>query len=103
MAESAARDRDAASEAGGGNEDIAQLGYEEARDELLRVVSELEQGSQTLERSLALWERGEALADHCEQWLVGARSRLENARATRNEQNTAQEPSGHRDAPHEEA
>lgn len=39
--------------------DIADLSYEQARDELVRVVGELEQGSSTLEQSLALWERGE--------------------------------------------
>ena len=61
--------------------DVATLSYEAARDELVRVVAELEQGSATLERSLALWERGEALAARCEEWLVGARARLDAARA----------------------
>lgn len=61
--------------------DVQSLGYEAARDELVRVVSELEQGSATLERSLSLWERGEALAARCEEWLVGARARLDAARA----------------------
>lgn len=61
--------------------DVKSLSYEAARDELVRVVSELEQGSATLERSLALWERGEALAARCEEWLVGARARLDAARA----------------------
>lgn len=59
---------------------VADLGYEEARDELIRVVSELEQASPTLEHALALWERGEQLASRCEDWLVGARARLEAAR-----------------------
>ncbi|MBF4605721.1 MULTISPECIES: exodeoxyribonuclease VII small subunit [Curtobacterium] len=61
--------------------DVQSLSYEAARDELVRVVSELEQGSATLERSLSLWERGEALAARCEEWLVGARARLDAARA----------------------
>jgi exodeoxyribonuclease VII small subunit len=61
--------------------DVRSLSYEAARDELVRVVSELEQGSATLERSLGLWERGEALAARCEEWLVGARARLDAARA----------------------
>jgi exodeoxyribonuclease VII small subunit len=60
---------------------VQSLSYEAARDELVRVVGELEQGSATLERSLALWERGEALAARCEEWLVGARARLDAARA----------------------
>ncbi|MFZ4842375.1 exodeoxyribonuclease VII small subunit [Mycetocola saprophilus] len=63
------------------NPEIDALSYEEARDELVRVVSELEQGSATLEHSLELWERGEALAARCEQWLIGAKARLDAARA----------------------
>jgi len=62
-------------------DDISSLSYEEARDELIRVVNELEQGSSTLEHSLALWERGEALARRCEEWLLGAKARLDAARA----------------------
>lgn len=61
------------------NQDVAKLSYEEARDELVKVVAELEQGSVTLEQSLALWERGEALATACENWLSGARKRLDEA------------------------
>lgn len=59
---------------------VAELTFEQARDELVRVVAELEQGAPTLEQSLALWERGEALAAHCEQWLLGAKRRLDAAR-----------------------
>lgn len=55
----------------------APLGYEEARAELLDVVRTLEQGGASLEDSLALWERGERLAQVCQEWLDGARQRLE--------------------------
>lgn len=60
---------------------VADLSYEEARDELVQVVNRLEQGGITLEESLQLWERGEALAARCEEWLLGARRRLEAARS----------------------
>ncbi len=60
---------------------VETLSFEAARDELVRVVSELEQGAPTLEQSLALWERGEALAARCEEWLLGAKRRLDAARA----------------------
>lgn len=60
---------------------VSELSYEEARDELVQVVAKLEQGAATLEESLTLWERGEALASRCEEWLLGARKRLEAARA----------------------
>ncbi len=61
--------------------DVSKLSYEDARNELVAVVSQLEQGSPTLEETLALWERGEALAKRCEEWLVGAKERLNVARA----------------------
>ena len=65
------------------NADVAKLSYEQARDELIKVVAELEQGSVSLEASLALWERGEALANQCESWLSGARKRLDDAIASK--------------------
>ena len=51
--------------------------YEEAREELIDVVRRLETGGTTLEDSLALWERGEMLATLCQDWLDGARARLD--------------------------
>jgi exodeoxyribonuclease VII small subunit len=53
--------------------------YEEAREELIEVVRALETGGTTLEESLALWERGERLAGICQDWLDGARARLDKA------------------------
>ena len=53
------------------------LSYEAARDELIQVVNSLETGSATLEESLALWQRGEELANICQEWLDGARAKLE--------------------------
>lgn len=61
--------------------DIATLSYEQARSELVETVSRLEAGGVGLEESLALWERGEALADRCEAWLDGARAKLQEVRA----------------------
>ena len=52
------------------------LTYEQARDELASVVQQLESGGLTLEESLALWERGEVLAQHCQTWLDAARDRV---------------------------
>ncbi len=62
-------------------QDVASLGYEAARDELVDVVRRLEAGGEPLEASLALWERGEALAARCQQWLDGARARLDASTA----------------------
>lgn len=57
------------------------LAYETARDQLADVVRRLEAGGLNLEESLALWERGEALAKLCERHLAGARERVERALA----------------------
>ena len=62
-----------------------ELSYEQARTELATVVEKLEAGGTTLEESLALWERGEKLADICQRWLDGARTRLDAARGDRAE------------------
>lgn len=56
-----------------------ELSYEQARAELATVVEKLEAGGTTLEESLALWERGERLAEMCQRWLDAARARLEEA------------------------
>lgn len=61
------------------SKEIAKLSYEEARDELQSVVTQLEQQNVSLEASMALWERGEALAKHCEEFLSGARKKLDSA------------------------
>jgi exodeoxyribonuclease VII small subunit len=80
-----ARDRDSAVDVAGGIEErageLAALGYEAARDELVQVVRTLEAGGLSLDDSLALWERGEALARVCERHLAGARQRVESALA----------------------
>jgi exodeoxyribonuclease VII small subunit len=62
-----------------------KLSYEQARTELASVVERLEAGGTSLEDSLALWERGEKLADVCQRWLDGARERIDAARAARSE------------------
>ena len=54
-----------------------KISYEAARDELAEVVESLEEGSATLEESLKLWERGEVLAKICQEWLDGAKKKLD--------------------------
>lgn len=60
---------------------VTELSYEQARDELITIVKTLEAGQAPLADTLALWERGEELANYCQTWLDGARERLEAARA----------------------
>ena len=59
-----------------------ELSYEEARDQLVEVVRQLESGSVPLSQSMELWERGEKLAALCQQWLEGAKAKIEAARPT---------------------
>jgi exodeoxyribonuclease VII small subunit len=72
-----------AAEAAGGTEvtfpDIAGMRYEDAREELVSIVSRLETGQAPLEDSMQLWRRGEALAAHCARWLDDAQTEIEQA------------------------
>lgn len=64
---------------------VAELGFEAARDELIHVVRTLEAGGQDLDSSLKLWERGEELATRCEEHLAGARKRIDDVIAAKEE------------------
>jgi exodeoxyribonuclease VII small subunit len=66
---------------------VDSLTYEEARDELISIVAKLEAGAATLDESLALWERGEALAVRCQQLLEGARARVMELKGDETEAN----------------
>lgn len=55
---------------------VESLSYEEAFEELQRVVSELESGELPLEQALALFERGQALGAHCNDLLEQAELKL---------------------------
>ena len=57
-----------------------KLSYEQAREELADIVESLEDGSATLEESLKLWERGEELAKICQEWLDGAKKKIDAAK-----------------------
>jgi exodeoxyribonuclease VII small subunit len=56
------------------------LNYEQARDQLVEIVRQLEAGSVPLSESMALWERGEQLAAVCQRWLDGAKAKIDAAR-----------------------
>lgn len=62
--------------------EIKSMTYEQARDELVTIVSQLEQGGLSLDQSLALWERGEQLSHHCTELLAGAQQRIDAALQT---------------------
>ena len=70
---------DGVAAAGKDGGETSNLSYEEARTALAEIVQKLEAGGTTLEESLTLWERGEALSTICQEWLDGARARLDAA------------------------
>ena len=51
--------------------------FEEARQELERIVAQLESGQASLEDSVALWERGEELYRVCVAKLDAAQGKIE--------------------------
>ena len=57
-----------------------ELSFEQARDELVTIVAQLEQGTESLEEAVKLWERGEELTQVCIAWLDATRAKLEAAR-----------------------
>jgi exodeoxyribonuclease VII small subunit len=59
------------------SKDPATMDYEQSRDELAAIVAQLEEGTASLDQSLTLWERGEALAKRCNEWLDSAQARLD--------------------------
>ncbi|WP_099865204.1 exodeoxyribonuclease VII small subunit [Pararhizobium haloflavum] len=72
--------------------DIATLSFEQALAELERIVSDLERGDVPLDRSIEIYERGEALKKHCEKLLKAAEDRIEKIRLDRNGQPVGTEP-----------
>lgn len=74
---------------GGATADLGSLGYEQARSALDEVVAQLESSHVNLERSVQLWERGNALADVCQGHLDGARERIEAVRPNQSLPSTA--------------
>jgi exodeoxyribonuclease VII small subunit len=58
-------------------ENIANLSFEAAMRELEEIVGALEKGNVDLDKSIALYERGEVLKKHCETLLKSAEARIE--------------------------
>jgi exodeoxyribonuclease VII small subunit len=57
--------------------DIADLSFEKALRELESIVGRLERGDVELEESITIYERGEALKEHCDRLLRQAEAKVE--------------------------
>jgi len=62
--------------------DIVEMAFEDALAELERIVDRLEKGAVTLEESIKLYERGEALKTRCGELLQNAEMRIEKITLT---------------------
>lgn len=57
--------------------DVAAMAFEAALQELEKIVDQLEKGSVSLDNSIKLYERGEALKTRCDELLRDAEMRIE--------------------------
>ena len=72
--------------------DIGAMSFEQALAELEKIVSALEQGDVPLDKSIAYYERGEALKAHCAKLLKAAEDKVEKIRLTRDGEPAGTEP-----------
>ena len=68
------------------------MSFETALVELEAIVAKLESGQAPLAESIAIYERGEALKNHCETLLKSAEARIEKITLGRDGQPTGTEP-----------
>ena len=71
---------------------IAEMSFEDALAALEALVRDLEGGQVPLEKSIELYERGEALRKHCEERLKAAELRVEKIVASGDGTATGTEP-----------
>ena len=57
--------------------DIQAMSFEDALDELQRIVTELEAGKGKLDEAIDAYQRGAALKRHCESKLAEAKAKVE--------------------------
>ncbi|MEF3367988.1 exodeoxyribonuclease VII small subunit [Methylocystis sp. 9N] len=72
--------------------DIAAMPFEQAMQELERIVGELEKGAVSLDESVKLYARGKALQARCEKLLAEAEARIEKITLGENGQPTGVAP-----------
>ncbi len=74
------------------NTDVKKMPFERAIDELKSIVKDLEGGKVPLEKSVELYERGEALKKRCEELLRQAEARVEKITLSADGKPTGSEP-----------
>ena len=74
------------------NEDIKAMSFEQALEALERIVDDLERGDVPLDKSIKIYERGEALKIHCDRLLKAAEDKVEKIRLSRDGTPAGTEP-----------
>lgn len=74
------------------NGDVASMSFEQALAALERIVDDLEKGDVPLDQSIRIYERGEALKDHCEKLLKSAEDKVEKIKLSREGKPVGTEP-----------
>jgi exodeoxyribonuclease VII small subunit len=72
--------------------DIKDLSFEKALKELESIVGRLERGDVELEESINIYERGEALKNHCDRLLKQAEAKVEKLTFNQSGEPTGTEP-----------
>lgn len=75
-----------------GNADVKAMSFETALAELEKIVGSLERGDVELEQSIRIYERGEALKNHCAALLKAAEDKVEKIRLSRDGKPVGVEP-----------
>ena len=68
------------------NNDINNLTFEEALEELEKITNDFETGESTLENAVNLYNRGVLLKKHCEQKLIEAKKKIDEVQLNNKEQ-----------------
>jgi len=64
-------------------EDIKQMSFEKALEELEIITNDYEDGNPSIEKAVKLYERGLALTEHCENKLQEAKKKIEEIKTTK--------------------
>ncbi|HWB44260.1 MAG TPA: exodeoxyribonuclease VII small subunit [Hyphomicrobiaceae bacterium] len=75
-----------------GHADIKDMSFERALKELEAIVGRLERGDVELEESINIYERGEALKNHCDRLLKQAEARVEKLTVSATGEATGTQP-----------
>ncbi len=72
--------------------DVKDMNFETALQQLETIVDQLERGDVPLDKSIEIYERGEALRNRCDELLKAAEAKIEKIKLTREGKPAGTEP-----------